>query len=171
MDQLPDLLRWGMFVLAIVSALTDLRDRTIPNWLTIPVTVFALGARWYVGGWEMLRVGLFGFLVGFGVYFLFFLVGGRGGGDVKLMGAYGALMGTLNWIVLGILAGILAGIVALIMIVAKGRLRQTWANIRGLGGKDRVTLESEGALSMPHGTVTAVPALLMAWAFGLPPVR
>ena len=64
METLPDLLRWGMFVLAIVSALTDLRDRTIPNWLTIPVTVFALGARWYVGGWEMLKVGLMGFGVG-----------------------------------------------------------------------------------------------------------
>lgn len=167
METLPDLLRWGMFVLAMVSALTDLRDRTIPNWLTLPVTVFALGARWYVGGWEMLKVGLFGFLVGFGVYFLFFLVGGRGGGDVKLMGAYGALMGTLNWVVLGILAGILAGIVAVVMIVAKGRVMQTWRNIRGIGGKDRVTLESKDALSMPHGTVTAVPALLMAWAFGV----
>jgi prepilin peptidase CpaA len=106
-------------------------------------------------------------LVGFGVYFLFFLVGGRGGGDVKLMGAYGALMGTLNWVVLGILSGILAGIVAVIMIVAKGRVKQTWANIRGIAGKDRVTLESADALSMPHGTVTAVPALLMAWAFGI----
>jgi len=171
MEQMPDLLRWGIFLLAIVSALTDLRDRTIPNWLTLPVTAFALGARWYLGGWEMLKVGLLGFVVGFGIYFLFFLVGGRGGGDVKLMGAYGALMGTLNWVVLGILAGILAGFIAIVVIVAKGRLRQTWANIRGLGGKNRVTLESEGALSMPHGTVTAVPAMLMAWAFGLPPVR
>ena len=170
MDTLPDLLRWGMFVLAMVSALTDLRDRTIPNWLTIPVTLFALGARWYVGGWPLLKIGLMGFGVGFGVYLLFFLVGGRGGGDVKLMGAYGALMGTLNWIVLGILTGILAGIVAVIMIVVKGRWRRTWANIRGLGGKDRVTLESDGALSLPHGTVTAVPALLMAWAFGIPTV-
>jgi len=171
MEQMPDLLRWGIFLLAIVSALTDLRDRTIPNWLTLPVTAFALGARWYLGGWEMLKVGLLGFVVGFGIYFLFFLVGGRGGGAVKLMGAYGALMGTLNWVVLGILAGILAGFIAIVVIVAKGRLRQTWANIRGLGGKNRVTLESEGALSMPHGTVTAVPAMLMAWAFGLPPVR
>ncbi len=170
METLPDLLRWGMFVLAIVSALTDLRDRTIPNWLTIPVTVFALGARWYVGGWEMLQVGLMGFGVGFGVYLVFFVLGGRGGGDVKLMGAYGALMGTLHWVVLGIFAGIFAGIVAVVMIFVKGRWKQTWANIRGLGGKDRVTLESAGALSMPHGTVTAVPALLMAWAFGLPPV-
>jgi prepilin peptidase CpaA len=159
-----------MFALAIVSSLTDLRDRTIPNWLTIPVTRSRFGARWYVGGWEMLKVGLLGFLVGFGVYFLFFLVGGRGGGDVKLMGAYGALMGTLNWVVLGILGGILAGIVAVIMIVAEGAVKQTWENIRGIAGKDRVTLESADALSMPHGTVTAVPALLMAWAFGLPAV-
>jgi prepilin peptidase CpaA len=170
METLPDLLRWGMFVLAMVSAFTDWRDRTIPNWLTIPVTVFALGARWYVGGWPLLKIGLLGFCVGFGIYLLFFLVGGRGGGDVKLMGAYGALLGTLNWIVLGILAGILAGIVAVVMILMKRRWRQTWTNIRGLGGKDRVTLESEGAISIPHGTVTAVPALLMAWAFGIPAV-
>lgn len=171
MATLPDLLRWGMFVLAIVSALTDLRNRTIPNWLTIPVTVYAFAARWYIGGWDLLQSGLIGFAVGFGVYFLFFLVGGRGGGDVKLMGAYGALMGTLNWVVLGILAGILAGVVAVIMIFATGRWKQTWANLRGIAGKDRVTLESQNALSMPHGTVTAVPALLMAWAFGLPAVR
>ncbi|MBI2685982.1 MAG: prepilin peptidase [Acidobacteria bacterium] len=171
MEQLPDLLRWGIFVLAIVSAMTDLRDRTIPNWLTIPVTLFALGARWYLGGWPLLKIGLFGFAVGFGVYFLFFLVGGRGGGDVKLMGAYGALMGTMNWIALAILAGVLAAVLAVIMIFVKGRWRQTWANIRGLGGKDRITLESKDILAMPHGTVTAVPALLMAWAFGLPAVR
>lgn len=167
METLPDLLRWGMFVLAMVSAITDLRDRTIPNWLTIPMTVFALGARWYVGGWEMLKVGLIGFALGFGVYFVFFVLGGRGGGDVKLMGAYGALMGAMHWVVLGVLAGILAGIVAVIMIFVKGRWKQTLANIRGIGGKGRVTLESEGALSMPHGTVTAVPALLMAWALGI----
>ncbi|HEU0121431.1 MAG TPA: A24 family peptidase [Bryobacteraceae bacterium] len=171
METLPDPLRWGMFVLAIVSALTDLRNRTIPNWLTLPITLYALGARWYLGGWPFTKIGLFGFAAGFGVYYLFFLVGGRGGGDVKLMGAYGALMGALNWIVLGILTGILAGIVAVIMIIAKGRSRQTWANIRGIGGKDRVTLDSRDALALPHGTVTAVPALLMAWAFGIPPVH
>lgn len=171
METLPDSLRWGMFVLAIVSAITDLRNRTIPNWLTIPVTLFAFGARWQEGGWPSLKVGLLGFGVGFGVYLLFFLVGGRGGGDVKLMGAYGALMGTLNWVVLGILAGILAGVVALIMVAVRGRWRQTWANLSGLAGKDRVTLESEGALSLPHGTVTSVPAILMAWAFGLPPAH
>jgi len=171
MDTLPDPLRWAMFVLAIVSAITDLRNRTIPNWLTLPVAVFALGARWYLGGWPMLQTGLIGFGVAFGVYFLFFLVGGRGGGDVKLMGAYGAITGLLNWVVLAILAGVLAGIVAVVMIIAKGRLKQTWANLRGIGGKNRVTLESKDALSMPHGTVTAVPALLMAWAFGLPTVR
>jgi prepilin peptidase CpaA len=170
MDNLPDLLRWGIYALAVISALTDLRDRTIPNWLTAPVALYAMWARWQTGGWDSLKAGLIGCAVGFGVYFVFFVLGGRGGGDVKLMGAYGALMGALNWVVLAILAGVLAGIVAVVMIVVKGRWKQTWANLRGMGGKDRVTLESEGALSMPHGTVTAVPAVLMAWAFGMPTV-
>ena len=167
METLPEMLRWGIFLLAVLSAITDLRDRTIPNWLTIPITLGALGARYYLGGWPMLKVGLVGFAAGFGIYFLFFVFGGRGGGDVKLMGAYGALMGFLNWFVLFILAGILGGIVALIAVIWKGRVRQTIANLRGIASKDRVTLESKDALSLPHGAVAAVPGLLIAYALGL----
>lgn len=168
MDTIPEILRWGVFALAIVSAITDMRNRTIPNWLTLPVTALALAARWYTGGWPSLKAGLIGLAVGFGVYFIFFVLNARGGGDVKLMGAYGALLGTMNWFVLMILTGILGGAVALIAIVAKGRLKQTWQNIRGIAGKDRVTLDSKDALSLPHGAVAAGPAILIAWALGLP---
>lgn len=165
---MPESLRWGIFLLAIVSTITDLRNRTIPNWLTLPLTVFGLAARWWTGGWPSLQIGLIGAAIGFGVYFLFFLINARGGGDVKLMGAYGALLGTMNWFVLFILAGVFGGLVAFIVIVAKGRLRQTWRNLRGIAGKDRVTLESKDALSLPHGAIAAVPAIAIAWAAGLP---
>ncbi|MBM3783206.1 MAG: prepilin peptidase [Acidobacteria bacterium] len=168
MEIMPESLRWGIFLLAVVSSVTDLRNRTIPNWLTIPLTVFGLGARWYTGGWESLREGMAGALIGFGVYFLFFVIRARGGGDVKLMGAYGALMGTFNWFVLFILAGVLGGVVAFVVIVAKGRLGQTWRNLTGLAGKDRVTLDSKEALSLPHGAVAGFPAIVIAWAAGLP---
>lgn len=167
MDNLPELLRWGVALLAVASAVTDLRNRTIPNWLTLPMIGGALGMRFYLGGWLMLKAGLIGFAAGFAVYFLFFLLGGRGGGDVKLMGAYGALLGFMNWFALCILTAILGGVVALITVLLRGRLRQTVTNMRGLAGKNRVTLESKDALSLPHGAVAAVPALLIAWALSV----
>jgi prepilin peptidase CpaA len=102
--------------------------------------------------------------VGFGLYFLFFVFGGRGGGDVKLMGAYGALLGMGNWFVLFVLTAVLGGAIALVVVLIKGRLLSTLRNIAGLAGKDRVTLESKDALSLPHGAVAAAPALLLAWA-------
>jgi prepilin peptidase CpaA len=101
------------------------------------------------------------------VYFLFFIARGRGGGDVKLMGAYGALLGPLNWFVLFVLTAVFGGVVALIVVLAKGRVKQTWLNIMNIAGKNRVTLDSQNAFSLPHGAVAAVPALLMAWALGV----
>lgn len=76
-----------------VAAITDIRWRKIPNKLTLPM--FALG--WVYQGWFYGLNGLgnaaLGFLVGFGVLFVLWMVGGGGGGDVKLMGALSVWLG------------------------------------------------------------------------------
>jgi prepilin peptidase CpaA len=80
-------------VFTAVAAGWDLRTRRIPNVLTLPV--FAAG--WlYQGvdrGWAGLGDAALGFLVGFGILFLLWLIGGGGGGDVKLMGALSVWLG------------------------------------------------------------------------------
>lgn len=83
----------GVVVLTGIAAYTDTRRRKIPNWLTLPF--FALG--WvYQGwshGWGGLYDGLLGFALGFGTYFVLWMVAGGGGGDVKLMGALSVWFG------------------------------------------------------------------------------
>ncbi len=87
----------GLFT--ATAAIWDWRYWRIPNKLTLPV--FALGWIYQVAfhGWAGLADAALGFACGFGVLFILWLVGGGGGGDVKLMGALSVWLGfalTLN---------------------------------------------------------------------------
>lgn len=82
-------------VLLFTSAavLSDLRTRRIPNWLTVSSLALALVTHSVHGRLDGLVFSLLGFAAGFGVLFLLWLVGGGGGGDVKMMAALGAWLG------------------------------------------------------------------------------
>ncbi|OYW20397.1 MAG: hypothetical protein B7Z55_07370 [Planctomycetales bacterium 12-60-4] len=79
--------------LTSTAAYTDIRKRKIPNWLTLPF--FALGwfYQGWAHGWSGLQDGLLAFAIGFGTYFVLWMVAGGGGGDVKLMGAISVWLG------------------------------------------------------------------------------
>ena len=71
----------------------DLRTRRIPNLLNVASLGLALAWHASVGGWNGFLFSLGGFATGFGILFVLWLIGGGGGGDVKLMGAVGAWLG------------------------------------------------------------------------------
>jgi prepilin peptidase CpaA len=84
-----------LLVLALVMAIAvyvELKENRIPNWLTFSGMALGLAIS-YVQGKPFFWSSLCGFAIGFGFLFLFYIFGGVGGGDVKLMGAAGALMG------------------------------------------------------------------------------
>jgi len=75
-----------------VAVYTELKASRIPNWLTF--SGMALGLLiGYLHGNVVFFSCLAGLAIGFGFLFIFYVFGGVGGGDVKLMGAVGALMG------------------------------------------------------------------------------
>ncbi|HEY3443953.1 MAG TPA: A24 family peptidase [Paludibaculum sp.] len=92
--------------LGLAASATDLRNRTVPNRLTFSAVLG--GLVWYgiTGGLRGAVYSLAGAAVGFGSLLGFFLVGGMGGGDVKLLAASGASVGpelvfqALIWIAL-----------------------------------------------------------------------
>ena len=102
--------------LTLAAIVTDIRSRKIPNWLTVTGLVTAIVFHVATAGFEGLKFSLGGFAVGFGVLFVLWMIGGGGGGDVKLMGAIGAWMGATSTFAIFILSTFFAlGCIVLMM--------------------------------------------------------
>src|SRR5689334_9663276 len=85
---------WIAIVVGMAAVIDDLARRHIANW--IPAAALAGGFGWQIGqsGWMGAVTALAGTVAGFAVFLIFYLLGGMGGGDVKLMAGFGALLGT-----------------------------------------------------------------------------
>ena len=77
----------------LIFAVIDCKSHRIPNVLTVPIFCLGLGYQSFAHGVPGLLDGLTGFATGFGILFVLWMIGGGGGGDVKLMGALGAWLG------------------------------------------------------------------------------
>ena len=84
---------WIAILVGMAAVTDDLRRRHIANW--IPAAALAGGFGWQIGtgGWPGALSATGGAAAGFAVFLIFFLLGGMGGGDVKLMAGFGALLG------------------------------------------------------------------------------
>ncbi|MBI4860889.1 MAG: prepilin peptidase [Candidatus Riflebacteria bacterium] len=89
-----------LVVLVTACGVTDIFFNRIYNQVTYAAIVSAWLVAWLgygaetLGGLQVdLSTSLLGFLMGFVPFFLVYLIGGIGGGDVKLMGAIGAIKG------------------------------------------------------------------------------
>ncbi len=97
----------------LAATVEDIATRRISNW--IPLVALGGGFGWHIyeQGWKgILSAGL-GTLAGFGVFLVFYLLGGMGGGDVKLMGGFGALLGAARSLEAALWTGLCGGLLAL----------------------------------------------------------
>jgi prepilin peptidase CpaA len=158
----------GAVLLASIAAWTDLRNRRIPNWLTVPGALVGVAANTILGGWSGLRTSLLGVALGLVLLLPFVLLRSLGAGDWKLAGALGAFVGHEKLIDLLLGSVLAAGVMALVLVIYKGRLRETVRNIGHilislvtfrLPG-DRVSLDNPNALKIPYGVALAFTVLL-----------
>ncbi len=150
-----------LLVFAAACAATDLRSRRIPNWLTVGGVVSGFGLHVWRAGWEGLGFAGLGFGAAMGIYAVLFLLRGMGAGDLKMMAGMGAIIGWNNWLLLFVLSAVIGGAVAVIVIVARGRVAQTWRNLRRLPEQKLGLADS---LALPHAPVVAVAAVFTAIA-------
>jgi prepilin peptidase CpaA len=76
-----------------ISVFTDLRERRILNWVTIPALAVVIGLFGTAGGWPLVKNALIGMAVCAVPMFLAALPGWVGMGDVKLIAVGGAAAG------------------------------------------------------------------------------
>ena len=114
---------WIAILVGLAATIDDLARRQIANW--IPVAALAGGLGWQIGqnGWIGGWYALAGAAAGFGVFLIFYLLGGMGGGDVKLMAGFGALLGWQGVLWAALLTAGVGGILALCAIGYKSARR------------------------------------------------
>src|ERR1700712_1629037 len=114
---------------ASVAGVYDLRTRRIPNKLTLPAIFAGLLLHLIIGSpAEMGWAALAGLIAG-GIFLLFFLAGGMGAGDVKLMAAIGCLAGSGNVKDVLISTVLIGAVMGVALALYRGRLRQTLSNV------------------------------------------
>jgi prepilin peptidase CpaA len=112
------------FGLVSLCMLFDVRTRRIPNLLSAAGMVAGAALNVVFFGLSGLYASMEGLAVMLGVLLLPFALGGIGGGDVKMMGALGALLGPLPALAALVSGTILGGAVMVIHLARLGRLRE-----------------------------------------------
>ncbi len=116
--------------IALMACVTDLRSRRIPNVLTFGGALAALVFHTASTGSAGLLTSFAGWGLGVVFFLLPFVLGGLGGGDIKLLAALGAWLGPGLTLWMAIYTGIAGGVLALVVALSRGHLGQALANIR-----------------------------------------
>lgn len=156
---------------AATAAVTDLRDRRIPNRLTYSAMIAGLALQAAVHGWRGLLLSFAGGCLFGGVFLFFHLVRAMGAGDVKLAAALGCIIGpAASWQVMFFTA-MAGGVMAIVVMVATGRTLQTLRNTlsvagfharHGLRTHPVINLDNPTAVRLPYGLAFAAGTLYWA---------
>lgn len=161
----------GLVLVAAPAAWCDVRERRVPNAVTMGGLLLGLALAGIMAGLAGLAAAAVGAALGLLVGLPVFLLGGLGGGDVKLLAAVGAFLGP-GRLPLALLAiALTGGIMAAVEVVRRGAVRQTvlnlWAIVmsigpgsfgrwrtRGAGGA--LTVDAASAVTIPYAVAIAI---------------
>lgn len=156
---MPSAIVIAAVVFVALCVVVDLRTRRIPNVVSGPGMLLGILLNTAYLGTSGLLLSVSGLTVVVGLLLWPFAMGGVGGGDVKMMGAVGALLGP-RLAVIGLGAGmILGGGIMVWHLLRRGRLRekvmatagmfQAAAMTRSLDPL-RVSASDQGAIALPY---------------------
>jgi prepilin peptidase CpaA len=120
-----NLAAWIVICGGIAATVVDVRERRVPNVLTMGLA--STGLLLAMSGFGAVGVGgsLGGLALGLGLLMVPHVVGATGAGDVKLLAAFGTLLGPADVFDAFLRAAILGGVMAVVVAVWRGRLRET----------------------------------------------
>jgi prepilin peptidase CpaA len=151
-------------VCAAIGAFRDVRTRRIPNWLTGYSILAGLILHLITGRWHGLAMSALACLIGGGVFLIFFLAGGMGAGDVKLMAAVCCIAGLGHIAEILIATALMGGVFAVVLALSHHRLKETLANIgvlvvhhgsSGLRPHSDINVNNATRLRLPYGLAIA----------------
>lgn len=153
-DMTPAL--WIALAIGLTATIEDLAHRRISNWIPLAALTLGITYQCLTGGWAGLATAALGSICGFGVFLVFYLLGGMGGGDVKLMAGFGAILGPARLGEAALWTAALGGLFALLVI----GFRQLRRLMRGV---------QSGGLSGEKDSIPYAPAISLGVLLALLP--
>jgi prepilin peptidase CpaA len=155
-----------LIVVLLICIFTDIRSRKILNIVTMPTIVFGLIYNISTTGVEGLLFSGKGFLVGLGLLLIPYMLGGMGAGDVKLMAAIGALMGTSFVFYSFIYTALIGGVIAVLLIIKTKGIKNLFKSIfynivflRSSLGSMVIPKDKQSSISFPYGVAIVLGTL------------
>ncbi len=154
---------------AFIGAGFDLKSRRIPNFVTGPAILLGLLLHTSIDGWQGFLTSLASGLLCGVVFLIFYLAGGMGAGDVKLITAAGCLAGLSHAAYLLVLTSLAGGVMALAFALVRGRLKETLCNVlaltshhsqAGLVPHPEINVLNTNTLRLPYGVAIAAGSSL-----------
>lgn len=148
----------------------DLKERRVPNALTLTGLGMALGLR-ALSGMDPVVSGLLGAGLGLALGLPLVALGGLGGGDAKLMAAVGAFLGPIQLLWALAITAIVGGIMALVLAFHRGAVQDAFLDAGALAARPlglapdrpRRTIRTPGAITIPYAVPIAIGALMIVW--------
>lgn len=158
----------ALFVTVLVAAVTDVRSQRVPNWLTLSATLFALIFYSFSGGFAGFLFSASGLAFGFALLIGFYLAGGMGAGDVKLLATVGAFVGARQVLWVFLFSAIAGGVYALGLLVSVAVSRSGgWNTARELRSGVTAFVLTGGNVQSLRPTLGSYPRLRYAVAIAL----
>jgi prepilin peptidase CpaA len=124
-----------LFFAIAVSVVEDLRRQKIPNLVTYPTMFLAIAYHSTLSGLSGFLFSAGGLFLGIGLFIVPYMLGGMGAGDVKLVGATGALFGPKGILIASIMVILAGGVYGVILFAANPQytasfFKRSWTTIK-----------------------------------------
>ena len=119
----------------LITTIYDLKYKKIPNLITFPLAIVGVFYHSIFFGLDGLLFSSAGLFLGIGLFLPVYVFGGMGAGDVKLMGAAGAVLGAKGVFIAALLTALFGGLYALLLLAihhryARAFISRTWAVLK-----------------------------------------
>jgi prepilin peptidase CpaA len=155
-----------VLLVALVATREDIRSRRIPNLVTFPALLLGIVCHWALGGPNGALLALGAALLAGAILLPGWFLGLMGAGDVKLMAALAAWLGSPRAGLFAVLFSLIAGgIISVIVALHRGILIQTLRNAASLVPRVAAGIGTTG--SPPANSGVRVPKALAFMAGSL----
>jgi prepilin peptidase CpaA len=160
---------WPVVVLIATAVCWDLRERRIPNWLTLPFLCAGFCAAPLMHGWAGLKSSLLAAPMVALIAGVFWLMGGLGAGDLKLLTAVAAWVGVRQSLSVLVMTALAGGVVAAVWAIAAGLFMHSLRGVgellrsfgrQGLRPHEELNLKNPLSRKIPYAPSIAIGTIL-----------